>query len=114
MADKIFVESNAQIPIKVKLPANVKILIDQARCIQCGVCVEVCPFGLPQIGPDQAYTIPHPELCTECSACKNNCPAGAIILEEQKGCGCLWDVRARKKQKSGTCCDSDQNDSRCC
>ena len=100
--------------MEIKLQPTTKISIDQDLCIKCGICVEVCPFGLPEKAPDNRYIIPHPELCTECSACKKNCPVDAILLDEQKGCGCLWDVKARKKGKAGSCCGEDQDSSRCC
>ncbi|MHA1476413.1 MAG: 4Fe-4S binding protein, partial [Promethearchaeota archaeon] len=52
---------------------------------------------------------PRPDLCTECSACSRNCPVEAIFLKEVKGCGCLWNVKARLKSKSdgnGDCGDN--------
>ena len=100
--------------MEIKLQTTAKISIDQDLCIKCGICVEVCPFGLPQKTSDNRYIIPHPELCTECSACKKNCPVEAILLDEQKGCGCLWDVIARKKGKKSNCGDTDPDNSCCC
>ena len=99
--------------MEIKVQTIAKISIDQDLCIKCGICVEVCPFGLIQKTSDHRYIIPHPELCTECSACKKNCPVDAILLIEQKGCGCLWNVKARKKG-IGNCGDSDQDKSCCC
>ena len=59
----------------------------------------ICEKCLPK------YEIKHPELCTECSACFRNCPTQAIMMQEQKGCGCLWDARQRAKNPgSNTCC----------
>ncbi|TXT58940.1 MAG: hypothetical protein BAJALOKI2v1_280031 [Promethearchaeota archaeon] len=76
-----------------------RIYIFPLTCTSCGTCSEVCPFGLPQKKND-TYEIVNPELCTQCSACMRNCPTNAIIMQEIKGCGCLWDVRKRKKSKS--------------
>ena len=45
------------------------------------------------------------EKCTECSACFRNCPTQAIMMQEQKGCGCLWDARQRAKgSQQNSCC----------
>ena len=79
-----------------------KIFINENLCNGCGLCGEVCPFGLPQPHSSGKYEIPRPELCTECSACKRNCPTQAIILNERKGCGCLWNARGvAKNAKKG-------------
>ena len=81
---------------------NVLIFIDKDVCNGCGLCAEVCPFGLPQVNNSGKYEIKKPELCTECSACKRNCPVQAIILNERKGCGCLWNARGvAKNSKKG-------------
>ncbi|MBD3196576.1 MAG: 4Fe-4S dicluster domain-containing protein [Candidatus Lokiarchaeota archaeon] len=90
----------------ISLPSqeNEKITINQDLCISCGICVEVCPFGLPSKTESGKYQITNPEKCIECSACKKNCPTFAIRMTEQKGCGCLWDARARAKNPDDTCC----------
>ena len=77
-------------PSTKNAPKNVPIKIDIHKCIGCGICVEVCPFDLPQPNSIGRYEISRPEHCTECSACKRNCPVDAIEMEEQKGCGCIW------------------------
>ena len=96
--------------INKNIDTNAKIYINPSLCISCGICVEVCPFGLPERNSENKYEIPRPDLCTECSACSRNCPVEAIFLKEEvKGCGCLWNVKARLKSKSdgnGDCGDN--------
>jgi ferredoxin len=75
-----------------------KIHVDPSLCVGCGICRQVCPFGLPEKKLYGTYVIERQDKCTECSACKRNCPTQAIQLSEQKGCGCLWDVKSRQKQ----------------
>jgi ferredoxin len=102
---------------------DVLIFIDKDVCNGCGLCAEVCPFGLPQTNSSGKYEINKPELCTECSACKRNCPVQAIILNERKGCGCLWNARGvAKNAKKGistetSCCgptNENSTNNSCC
>ncbi len=85
-----------------------RVRINETACTGCGICAEVCPFGLPVRSDTGKFTIPRPDLCTECSACKKNCPEKAVVMQEQKGCGCLWDVTRRRISKGkgtgGSCC----------
>ncbi|HMF32853.1 MAG TPA: 4Fe-4S dicluster domain-containing protein [Candidatus Lokiarchaeia archaeon] len=84
-------------------PQGVFIYIDPKKCTACGLCAEVCPFGLPEQAIDGKYQVYEVERCVECSACQRNCPAGAIQMQEIQGCGCLWDAAQRKKGGSGCC-----------
>ena len=85
-----------------KYVKDILIFIDKDLCNGCGLCGEVCPFGLPHSNDSGKFEITSPELCTECSACKRNCPNQAIILNERKGCVCLWNARGvAKNAKKG-------------
>jgi len=77
---------------------DIRILIDETKCTGCGQCGEICPFGLPQPLNKGKFQITEPNRCIECSACQRNCVEHAIIMREQKGCGCLWDTRRRLKR----------------
>ncbi|MFX1500171.1 MAG: 4Fe-4S binding protein [Promethearchaeota archaeon] len=82
-----------------------KISINPDLCTGCGICGEVCPFGIPTPDEKGKFKISEPERCTECSACKKNCPTMAILLQEQKGCGCLWNARSvAKNPQNNSCC----------
>jgi thioredoxin reductase (NADPH) len=54
--------------------------IDNARCIGCGTCTEVCPEGevLALIGGKAAIVNPH--KCIGHSMCAEACPVGAITM----------------------------------
>ncbi len=46
--------------------------LDQSKCVDCGVCKNVCQMGL-----DPVKELNRAE-CIHCSRCKNACPTGAI------------------------------------
>ncbi len=54
------------------------ILIDLDKCVGCGDCVPVCPFGLLEIVDDKVQL---KEGCTLCGACQEACPYEAILVE---------------------------------
>ncbi len=53
---------------------------DHATCIQCGVCVTVCPNGAIRL--DERIKTDK-QLCMMCCACIKSCPVQARALEER-------------------------------
>lgn len=67
--------------------------IDRTKCVECGRCKQVCPYGAIieihrpcvracalgaiTIGENKKAKIDH-EMCVECGACRAACPFGAI------------------------------------
>lgn len=51
------------------------ISIDQARCDQCGKCVEGCPVGAIELG---ALILIKKGICTDCGICVEVCETGAL------------------------------------
>jgi MinD superfamily P-loop ATPase len=56
-------------------------LIDQEKCIQCGLCKEHCRFG--SINFNGKYTVDE-FSCEGCSVCEYICPVNAIEMKEHK------------------------------
>lgn len=52
------------------------IIIEQDRCIGCGVCLESCPYSAIVMSDDKALIN---EYCQFCRACLSVCPEGAIV-----------------------------------
>ena len=46
-------------------------------CDRCGTCVEQCPTGAVEMGPEGPLIV-HEANCTYCALCDAICPRGAI------------------------------------
>jgi heterodisulfide reductase subunit A2 len=62
-------------------------VVDQTKCVGCLTCARTCPFGIPQIQPEQAgvggiagAAYIDPARCHGCGTCSAECPAKAIQL----------------------------------
>jgi MinD superfamily P-loop ATPase len=55
--------------------------IDPDRCLDCGVCLQVCRFDAIQIVND-SYSV-DPIACDGCAACVYQCPEGAVEMKAQ-------------------------------
>jgi len=52
-------------------------VINEDKCIACGLCAKVCTAGAITGTPKQSYRI-DPEKCVKCAACAAKCPKKAI------------------------------------
>ncbi len=52
------------------------------NCIKCKYtdCVEVCPVDCFYEGPN--FLVIHPDECIDCALCEPECPANAIVSED--------------------------------
>lgn len=82
--------------------------LDQAACIGCGRCLEVCPHQVFSLTERKA-SLQDLDACMECGACALNCPVKAIRVESGVGCASgminewLRDHNLAKVGGSGCC-----------
>lgn len=63
-------------------------LIDQGRCLGCGLCLEVCPQGAVTQAEGGHFSLDPPRCLhaqSGCTACQAACPTGAIDLAARPG-----------------------------
>jgi len=79
---------------------------DPSLCVNCGMCVAVCPHGV--FAPNgRAVELVAAEACMECGACMLNCPTNAIHVESGVGCAAAMIGAALRGRPldEGTCGD---------
>ncbi len=54
-------------------------VIDHSKCIKCGACMRVCPYGAIR-GEVRKYVEVVQAACEGCGACAAECPTGAITI----------------------------------
>ena len=94
------------------------LVLDEAACIGCGACVDVCPHAVFIIEEKKARIVSR-KTCMECGACAKNCPVKAIAVSAGVGCAqaiiigklrgtapeCGGDACCGEKPaKGGSCC----------
>ncbi len=55
-------------------------LISQSRCINCDICVEVCPTNVFDPVPGEAPVIARQSDCQTCFLCEAYCPVDAMFV----------------------------------
>lgn len=55
------------------------IQIDEEKCENCNVCVDVCVMDILREG-DATPLVEYPDECWHCGACMMDCPTDAIRL----------------------------------
>ncbi len=60
------------------------LVLDEAKCIGCGLCTEVCPHAVFEMNQNRTKIVDF-NACMECGACVNNCPADAISVSPGVG-----------------------------
>jgi NAD-dependent dihydropyrimidine dehydrogenase PreA subunit len=83
-----------------------------ALCINCAMCLLVCPHGVFAAGA-AVVQLAYPEACIECGACQLNCPVGAIRVDNGVGCAAAL-IQSALSGQDETPCSCDSGRSGCC
>ncbi|MBI5815064.1 MAG: ferredoxin family protein [Nitrospinae bacterium] len=86
---------------------------DAELCVNCGVCIIVCPHDVFAEGED-VVSLARPEDCMECGACQKNCPVEAIAVDSGVGCAAALIGAAVKGGEPACGCGEDSSSSSCC
>lgn len=59
-------------------------VIDQALCVKCGLCAQICPLDVIKVEKHEQkgkqIVVKYPDECWHCRACAIDCPKQAIKL----------------------------------
>lgn len=58
-------------------------LVSEDRCVQCKLCVKVCPTNVFDAGEDGIPVIARQEDCQTCFVCEAYCPVDALYVSPQ-------------------------------
>ena len=50
------------------------------KCVGCGVCQEVCPYGAIALDEEEGVARVTPALCKGCGVCASSCRSGALTV----------------------------------
>jgi len=56
-------------------------VVDETKCVACGICVEACRFRMIALAPDGGRKAVKCDLCDGEPACVRYCPQGALSYE---------------------------------
>jgi len=85
--------------------------LDPAKCLGCGMCLEVCPHQVWAMDSGKVQ-LQNRDRCMECGACARNCPAGAITV--RAGVGCAAAIVIGKLRGTAPNCGCGDDDGPCC
>jgi ferredoxin len=60
------------------------LVLNEDKCIGCGLCAEVCPHSVFEMQKQKAHLVDF-NACMECGACVTNCPTDAIMVNPGVG-----------------------------
>lgn len=62
---------------------TIKPVIDKVNCIECGICMTICPVCSIEWTSNQKYYINY-DYCKGCGICAKECPKKAIVMISER------------------------------
>lgn len=62
-----------------------ELYFNQEKCINCGICIDVCPHQVFAWFDNGKVTVQDKDRCMECGACAINCPVNAVEVKAGVG-----------------------------
>ncbi len=81
----------------------VSLALDEEKCVDCGMCLLVCPHAVLGIN-NEHVSIENRDACMECGACARNCPTEAVTVQSGVGCAAAVINAALGRHDSCCCC----------
>jgi NAD-dependent dihydropyrimidine dehydrogenase PreA subunit len=81
----------------------VSLALDREKCVDCGICLIVCPHDVIALNNGHAQ-IENRDACMECGACARNCPTEAVTVQAGVGCATAVINTALGRDSSSCCC----------
>lgn len=63
---------------------NLNFIIDEEKCIGCGLCAKDCLMGCITINDNKKSQMTSPDGCIKCQHCLAICPVGAVSILDKK------------------------------
>lgn len=74
-------------------------MIDYEKCIECGLCIDMCPYEVYDKAKSPRPVVSNPDACGQgCSGCGGECPSEAIAYFGDTG---------ETEKENVACCDGD-------
>jgi len=81
----------------------VTLKLDVEKCIDCGMCLAVCPHAV--LGRNNGVLrVENRDACMECGACAQNCPSKAVRVNPGVGCATAVINSALGRKGNDSCC----------
>jgi len=90
----------------------VTLMLDQEKCVGCGMCLTVCPHAVFSLNNGKAR-IDTRDACMECGACAMNCPTEAITVNAGVGCASAVISATLGSKSASSCCSLESGENSC-
>ena len=72
--------------LNIMSKSKAELVLDRGKCAPCPelFCIDNCPWGVFQLGPDKKPQVFDAASCNVCGLCESLCPNKAIRLKRKR------------------------------